>query len=148
MDFLERRKTVVVEHEIVVNGVVHKERKEVTTITPLCESCHPYEEGKCPCPEAKGPVQTVRKHECHIGDDFVQVTEVSSDDEVVDRSETTSLVGKAEIDDFLIYWKGNWKPSITYEELVKQLDTSEEDFKNGHQVVITDTLDNEDFIAI
>ena len=82
MDFLERRKTVVVEHEIVVNGVVHKERKEVTTITPLCESCHPYEEGKCPCPEAKGPVQTVRKHECHIGDDFVQVTEVSSDDEV------------------------------------------------------------------
>ena len=57
-------------------------------------------------------------------------------------------MGKAEIDDFLIYWKGNWKPSITYEELVKQLDTSEEDFKNGHQVVITDTLDNEDFIAI
>ena len=82
MDFLERRKTVVVDHEIVVNGVVHKERKEVTTITPLCDSCHSYEGGKCPCPEAKGPLQTVRKHECHIGNDFVQVTEVSSDDEV------------------------------------------------------------------
>ena len=41
-----------------------------------------------------------------------------------------------------------WKPSITHDELVKQMETSEEDFKNGHEVVITDPLDNEDFIAI
>ena len=62
-------------------------------------------------------------------------------------------MGKAEIDDFLIFWKQTWKKSvsITFEELVKQMETSEEDFKNGHQVVITDTdviTDNEDFISI
>lgn len=83
MDFLEKHKTVVVEHEIVVHGVIHKERKEVTTVTSLCETCHPYEGDKCPCPEAKGPLKKVRKHECRIGDNFYEVCEVMSDSEVL-----------------------------------------------------------------
>ena len=84
MESLEKHKTIVVEHEIVVDGVTHKERKEITTVTMLCESCHPYDADKCPCEDSKGIIKTIKRHECRIGSKFYEVCEITSnqDDEV------------------------------------------------------------------
>lgn len=64
----------------------------------------------------------------------------------MDRTETTSMVGRAEIDDFLTYWKQTWEPTITYAELSEQLDTITEDFGPG--VIPASTQDNKEYISI
>ena len=83
MDSLEYHKTVLIDHEVQQDGVKHKELKEITTVTALCDQCQPYnKDGECPCPKAKGPLQTILTHECRIGDRFYKVSEVRADTEV------------------------------------------------------------------
>ena len=59
------------------------------------------------------------------------------------------MVGRAEIKDFLTYWKQTWQPSITYAELSEQLENTTQDFGPGDVIIKQETTQgNEDYISI
>ena len=88
-------RSVLLDHEMVVDGVVLRERKELNNITD--------EEGN--------QEKSVLIHTRYIGDKKYEVQQVASEGDIVEETVETDLPDE-EIGKFKEEWEEKWKPSL------------------------------------
>ena len=97
----ENHKIVVMEHELVVDGVSLSERKQLTTVT-----------SDDPCVSPK----SILVHTRTIGDRSYEVREVKVDGVTTDTAINTTLSDK-EVQQFQADWLDLWCPTISDEQI-------------------------------
>merc|ERR1712142_696739 len=97
----ENHKIVVMEHELVVQGVQLTERKQMTHVTSDDPSV---------------PPKNILVHTRSIGDRSYEVKEVKLDGEVTETTVNTTLTN-GQIQQFQADWLDMWCPTITDEQI-------------------------------
>ena len=88
-------RSVLLDHEMVVDGVILRERKELNNVTD----------------DESNQVKSFLIHTRFIGDKKYEVQQVAADDDIVEEIVETDLSDE-EIGKFKEEWEEKWKPSI------------------------------------
>ena len=103
-DAVENHKVVLMEHELVVDGVTLRETKEMSTVHS----------------DAGGPDQVILVHTRMIGDRAYQVRETKQGDQVIDATVNTTL-SEQEVQNFENDWKRMWTPAISDTQAAQEI---------------------------
>ena len=101
---VENHKVVLMEHELVVDGVTLRETKEMSTVHS----------------DAGGPDQVILVHTRMIGDRAYQVRETKQGDQVIDATVNTTL-SESEVQQFEDDWKQMWNPAISDTQAAQEI---------------------------
>lgn len=109
----QTQKAVVMEHEMVVDDVLLKERKELTTVTGN-----------------DGTEKSVLVHTRTIGDRVYEVRKVFQDNVTLETTVNTSLSNDEALA-FQDEWNQKWQPSITEDQLANRDAVQNDDDQNN-----------------
>lgn len=143
---IEKHKTHVMEHNLIVSGVRVSERKETTTIT----------QGDINDTNGNGvPIKTILTHSRTLGDRVYTIKDTKDKDGKTTNIEKVTAMSGDEVKKFEADWKDYWIPTISdeqiesgqFEELAKETEENVIQFESADRVsagALTDSYDETD----
>ncbi len=101
---VDSHKVVLMEHELVVDGVTLRETKEMSTVHS----------------DSGGPDQVILVHTRMIGDRAYQIRETKQNDQVIDATVNTTM-SENEVQQFEADWKKMWNPAISDTQAAQEI---------------------------